>query len=153
MQPLTKISLASLHIPLQTLADTRTLRFRFTVTSQCVMGRLGSLHCDVTVRDGQTSPHRPNRYCSDKLSLTQHLLRFNAGLPGCKRVTHIHCIGAPSLVWKEGVWSATAHGAQAAQYTESQGSLSRTQVREFEARCTETRPPHSVSGIAERVLC
>ena len=32
MQPLTKISLASLLIPLHTLADTRTLRFRFTVT-------------------------------------------------------------------------------------------------------------------------
>ena len=30
--PLTRISVASLHISLHTLADTRTLRFRFTVT-------------------------------------------------------------------------------------------------------------------------
>ena len=34
MRPPTKISLAPLHVSLHTLADTRTLQFRFTVTSQ-----------------------------------------------------------------------------------------------------------------------
>jgi hypothetical protein len=74
MQPLTKISLASLHIPLQTLADTRTLRFRFTVTSRCVMGRLvhtGQSARRLSYHMSSTIPPPPreqvcDRYCSNK---------------------------------------------------------------------------------------